>query len=224
MLTTFHAQRRPGPKPRRQAAVSAAPNRPGLVAQRRPGPKPRRQLAGTGRTGPGNGGRSTKAGAETPATALDGCLVAFDSGRSTKAGAETPATDAGRSHRAYTPTRSTKAGAETPATARRLRRCQVRADDAQRRPGPKPRRQPRSRRRRRRSPRPLNEGRGRNPGDRRQAVPVLVRGLPGRSTKAGAETPATVLPGSMAVAVLARSTKAGAETPATVLTAAEIGS
>ena len=60
----------------------------------------------------------------------------------------------------------------------------------------------------------LNEGRGRDPGDT-----LYVRREGGacgnRSTKAGAETPATLVLEDLQFAVDDRSTKAGAETPAT---------
>ena len=60
-------------------------------AQRRPGPRPRRHDV----IGVGGGvvlGRSTKAGAETPATRGGRVEAVANRGRSTKAGAETPAT------------------------------------------------------------------------------------------------------------------------------------
>ena len=88
-----------------------------LCAQRRPGPRPRRHRYRRGGHGD-NGGRSTKAGAETPATRLPE-LPGRDHEimRSTKAGAETPATPvSGRSACYPRHLRSTKAGAETPAT------------------------------------------------------------------------------------------------------------
>ena len=166
--------------------------------------------------------RSTKAGAETPATPPGGDAYTSQvsaaqrrpgprprrhrpggrytgsvSCRSTKAGAETPATRTSTcAIRIYVPPRSTKAGAETPAT-------HLTAVDpdalAQRRPGPRPRRHSRQ--------------------STHRAKPFDPR----RSTKAGAETPATR--GRPAVTVCrerhARSTKAGAETPATLLIGAE---
>ena len=205
-------------------------------AQRRPGPRPRRHRRGLHvhvlvRV------RSTKAGAETPATRVHAVAQMFDFLRSTKAGAETPATplfdrtdvlpdgtlNEGRGRdpgdtlnpgRLPEPTiiaqrrpgprprrhivgyahiqlwgRSTKAGAETPAT---LASCRIATPASA----------------------PLNEGRGRDPGDticgsascawhftaqrrpgprpRRHMLPLhLFLFLPPRSTKAGAETPAT---------------------------------
>ena len=139
--------------------------------------------------------RSTKAGAETPATPVDDQLhrqpwrsnaqrrpgprprrhenhphqTALAVARSTKAGAETPAThgrgidDVGEA----TPPRSTKAGAETPAT---LPVCPL--DTSLRM-------------------RPLNEGRGRDPGDTGHDLRTVPLRQGERSTKAGAETPAT---------------------------------
>ena len=67
---------------------------------------------------------------------------------------------------------------------------------------------------------PLNEGRGRDPGDTPDA---LCAGgcLGARSTKAGAETPATPPTSFRARVSLRRSTKAGAETPATLLIGSE---
>ena len=111
--------------------------------------------------------------------------------RSTKAGAETPATALGDAFEvAHGVARSTKAGAETPATVPTPARPPLTSGLAQRRPGPKPRRQdpgrlPKGGSDRERSTkagaetpatapctRPmmtsgstLNEGRGRNPGD-----------------------------------------------------------
>ncbi len=184
------------------------------AAQRRPGRKPRRHIRNK------NGlmillERSTKAGAETPATHDEGAGHPSLDTRSTKAGAETPATRGGTErtrlspcslnegrggnpgdtpsahpHHAGRRDRSTKAGAETPATP---------------------------------------------------APPIDTPHLPPRSTKAGAETPATLelhsihirscyaqrRPGrkprrhlridARRIADRPRSTKAGAETPATPL-------
>ena len=63
---------------------------------------------------------------------------------------------------------------------------------------------------------PLNEGRGRDPGDTGQGVPLQHVVVVVRSTKAGAETPATqVEKPPFGSGVIPRSTKAGAETPAT---------
>ena len=61
----------------------------------------------------------------------------------------------------------------------------------------------------------LNEGRGLNPGDTRSHQGAMVDNQ-GRSTKAGASTPATrLLPNRHTVVDFVRSTKAGASTPAT---------
>ena len=62
-------QQRPGRKPRRQSVVSSMCSASAGVAQQRPGRKPRRQVwrRRCGRTG--GPFRSTKAGAQTPATA-----------------------------------------------------------------------------------------------------------------------------------------------------------
>ena len=63
-------------------------------------------------------------------------------------------------------------------------------------------------------PEALNEGRGRDPGDTDAAVLIQVGGGE-RSTKAGAETPATLIGRGSPGSDPTRSTKAGAETPAT---------
>ena len=86
----FNAQRRPGPRPWRHPAFLYA-SACAVSAQRRPGPRPRRHhvLEGGGRSGIA---RSTKAGAETPATRDDRLTASGGQHRSTKAGAETPAT------------------------------------------------------------------------------------------------------------------------------------
>ena len=104
--------------------------------------------------------------------------------------------------------RSTKAGAETPAT-RSMSFARIRSiGDAQRRPEPKPRRHPDVRAPRLSRRKTLNEGRSRNPGDTGQEF-RLTHAQP---RKAGA--PAT-LPPFPSTEDTARSTKAGAETPAT---------
>ena len=60
----------------------------------------------------------------------------------------------------------------------------------------------------------LNEGRGTNPGD--TGVDDMFDPRPlRRSTKAGAQTPATLLNGENRTPACIRSTKAGAQTPAT---------
>ena len=184
------------------------------TAQRRPGPRPRRhneQGVGAEAVFP----RSTKAGAETPAThprpvATLTCATTAQrrpgprprrhprrhprrrhhDRRSTKAGAETPATRWTRSMRRWASSgRSTKAGAETPATQDAARQVRHRA-------------------------RTLNEGRGRDPGDT-PLVPPGLADILRRSTKAGAETPATRGCQPRRRTGDRRSTKAGAETPAT---------
>ena len=208
------------------------------VAQRRPGREPRRH------------GRARLA------------LVGFPL-RSTKAGARTPATPAVRQSHPRDGRRSTKAGARTPATLSRPSACRTRewrfaqrrpgreprrhfssalllssVAFAQRRPGREPRRHAPWRRDRRRPARPLNEGRGANPGDTRGSphsgpMSTCAQRRPGReprrhldrssahlhrrarSTKAGARTPATPARGDADRHGLPRSTKAGARTPAT---------
>ena len=189
-------------------------------AQRRPGPQPRRHSARRLDRGIGASGcwiRSTKAGASTPATRAGrsprepiGPHGTRSDARSTKAGASTPATPPrwppahlrrtsatsaqrrpgpqprrhhGRQQsatRCMTVYRSTKAGASTPAT-RLLEivssgrpRDAAPAAAAQRRPGPQPRRHSRWR-----------------------CATAWLRQV-GRSTKAGASTPATLSSGAAA--------------------------
>ena len=84
------AQRRPGPRPRRHQAVATSWIRL-ISAQRRPGPRPRRHRDVRVDADP-EYQRSTKAGAETPATPASGLAGRDRPIRSTKAGAETPAT------------------------------------------------------------------------------------------------------------------------------------
>ena len=114
------------------------------------------------------GGRSTKAGARTPATPAVVAQALDDPRRSTKAGARTPATPPAESADRRRRDRSTKAGARTPATPA----------DAGRRGG---------------HASPLNEGRGANPGDtmRRRMWPVYCRSAqrrPGREPRRHSST------------------------------------
>ena len=111
------AQRRPGLKPRLHPAVCGGEGG-GALAQRRPGLKPRLHDANHHFLR-GELLRSTKAGAETPATPLAQPQIA-----------------------ALSRTRSTKAGAETPATLVSTVWPQSALKDAQRRPGLKPRLHP----------------------------------------------------------------------------------
>ena len=148
-------------------------------------------------------GRSTKAGAETPATPWSSVLRVSSlvkrtlnegrgrdpgdtslpirckhhaqvSDRSTKAGAETPATHAQRPSAQFMVMlhRSTKAGAETPATRPcDASRAYSSSSSLNEGPGPRPRRHvKRLPNRRPVRLRTLNEGRGRDPGDTRQVV------------------------------------------------------
>ena len=147
--------------------------------------------------------RSTKAGAETPATRLGlrGCRR--QDGRSTKAGAETPATHAiadaqdGVTFRPCPSPLNEGRGrdpGDTPANSR------IRPADRSERPLNEGRgRDPGDTRDASRadSPhlKPLNEGRGRDPGDTRRVRSMRLDGGHTRSTKAGAETPATQLAG-----------------------------
>ena len=184
-------------------------------AQRRPGPRPRRHtvtaLDGSLISAPLNEGRGrdpgdTGAASSPPAPTRR----ALNEGRGRDPG-DTPRCHV---HQPFLRTRSTKAGAETPATPPR--------SGGVAETGP-PLNEGRGR-----DPgdtlhpdchRPLgaalNEGRGRDPGDT-HAGTLAACGLHPRSTKAGAETPAT--PESARIGrgqLQRRSTKAGAETPAT---------
>ena len=138
-----------------------------MVAQRRPGPKPRRHRA-------------------TASKVSSTVLLAQ------RRPGPKPRRHQGRAvpRQQRVDQRSTKAGAETPATPPCLPPPQRQTLLAQRRPGPKPRRHRTGGRRSGCPPAALNEGRGRNPGDTH-----ISRGLTlqhhRRSTKAGAETPAT---------------------------------
>ena len=184
-------------------------------AQRRPGPRPRRHDPVGGDPGV-DCKRSTKAGAETPATRGIAIVGHPGSERSTKAGAETPATPALCAGPWRRPARSLNEGrGRDPGDTLHPSVGSTWLKPAQRRPGPRPRRHLHRRR----------DGQAH-------------RGA--RSTKAGAETPATLpLPAPvLALCVgaqrrpgprprrhenhsyesslsIPRSTKAGAETPAT---------
>ena len=194
-------------------------------AQRRPGREPRRHRTPAPQGDPVQR-RSTKAGARTPAT-LDQILPVVDRRRrSTKAGARTPATRIRPGQHERGSQRSTKAGARTPATPET---GQLIDGDvaAQRRPGREPRRHGGAGRASAGAPRPLNEGRGANPGDTRRAragpatpatdLPPRRPDLPlneGRGANPGdTRGPAPRLPRQHPVH---RSTKAGARTPATL--------
>ena len=61
------AQRRPGPRPQQHFQMVQPVAQPSATAQRRPGPRPRQHTHG-GRVRAPRQGRSTKAGASTPAT------------------------------------------------------------------------------------------------------------------------------------------------------------
>ena len=161
------AQRRPELKPRRHPQSRHLRPRSGGCAQRRPELKPRRhQIHVAPVDGADLHGRSTKAGAQAPATPVPaepgaGCFV-----RSTKAGAQAPATlDGDPADSARGASRSTKAGAQAPATRSCVRLRSAQVGGAQRRPELKPRRH--------------------IPGRHGDALATL------RSTKAGAQAPAT---------------------------------
>ena len=209
------AQRRPGRAPRRHA--SFMPRKPSATspsAQRRPGRAPRRHLVRMVE-GVDAVARSTKAGACTPATPPPRGQGRAHPLRSTKAGACTPATPAGGDCDGGGPIRSTKAGACTPATPVHRPAFGVAIVLAQRRPGRAPRRHPDEEVLVRVDGCTLNEGRGVHPGDTPEHV--HRRAHRGRSTKAGACTPATRAPVTRRGPEYGdvRSTKAGACTPAT---------
>ena len=137
--------------------------------------------------------RSTKAGAQTPATVLSHCANGIGFQRSTKAGAQTPATDTA----AEIGTAKWIIAQRRP--ERKLRRQQQGAY------APGPRRAPLNEGRsansgdsmnrfrvKRIERKPLNEGRSANSGDRRIPRWQSWRDCQRRSTKAGAQTPATV--------------------------------
>ena len=159
--------------------------------------------------------RSTKAGVETPATRPHHGGRHRGLPRSTKAGVETPATqylmamscssrsalnegrgrDPGDTRELQGPVRrdpyrSTKAGVETPATLVGTRSSHV-ALDRSTKAGSRPRRHAKAMALSA-SVEALNEGRGRDPGDTRTTPPQGLSS-PRRSTKAGVETPATLL-------------------------------
>ena len=158
--------------------------------------------------------RSTKAGAETPATHADDARPLLDVERSTKAGAETPATH--RKSLLVMPSGCAlnEGRGRDPGDTSRSVRSRTHSHSAQRRPGPRPRRHPQVRARSQIRFAPLNEGRGRDPGDtisplfqsagfqsaqrrpgprprRHAGVHEVRKPVATRSTKAGAETPAT---------------------------------
>ena len=157
-------------------------------AQRRPGREPRRHARGC-RAGDLRLARSTKAGARTPATLdwLQDQARAICAQR--RPGREPRRHPGGRTD----PRRRRFAQRRPGREPRRHPRCVnlIREmGDAQRRPGREPRRHSPGRPRAgRASGASLNEGRGANPGDTRSALPL--RPAAPRSTKAGAQTPAT---------------------------------
>ena len=207
-------------------------------AQRRPGPRPRRHsraLSLPSRSSSLNEGRGRDPGDTGLPLAHDTASMRL---RSTKAGAETPATPSARTRHRTDDPRSTKAGAETPATpgyeARYLLLVTPLNEGRGRDPGDTRNGWPVAC-----ASSSLNEGRGRDPGDTISFAPnwnarSFAQRRPGprprrhhqraadvrrkrhRSTKAGAETPATRPYGPEGPGAHARSTKAGAETPATL--------
>ncbi len=159
-----------------------------MSAQRRPGLSPRRHPVAFPRHGD-LAGRSTKAGALTPATRGDGRHPAGGLRRSTKAGALTPATRPRRGPgRTARPSLNEGRGSH-PGDTTSYRNNSQNQIDAQRRPGS-------------------------HPGDTLHHSEALGEGLR-RSTKAGALTPATPGRRHPEDSGSIRSTKAGALTPAT---------
>ncbi len=182
------------------------------TAQRRPGPAPRRHAAcraPSRRTRALNEGRDPR-----PGDTLDApCPAARFAGRSTKAGTRAPATPNLESD----PILDGMDAQRRPGPAPRRHAWSIRDlhphDSAQRRPGPAPRRHPATRRRPT-SPAPLNEGRDPRPGDTWSTMGELQPGDQ-RSTKAGTRAPATLVGGPAVVRRVDRSTKAGTRAPAT---------
>ena len=166
------AQRRPGPKPRRHICVVPDESNADIPLNegrgQNPGDTDAAWLPSVVRTG-----RSTKAGAKTPATRRRPAKIRAIQSRSTKAGAKTPATLVCDAFTIGFVSRSTKAGAKTPATQPGRSRLPWLQNRAQRRPGPKPR--------------------------RHFGGFHVMAGLQVRSTKAGAKTPATRLPAAVTI-------------------------
>ena len=178
-----HAQRRPGPRPRRHASFTyRLPNPPG-VAQRRPGPRPRRHRGVPGQLADVHH-RSTKAGAETPATRQVGLAAVPRFFRAQRRPGPRP-----RRHMTAVRVPAVGCSAQRRPGPRPRRHNAVApgATDstvAQRRPGPRPRRHPPGIAGPRHRRRPLNEGRGRDPGDTewpvgRLPVPLYAQRRPG---------------------------------------------
>ena len=161
-------------------------------AQRRPGPKPRRHQpsvnAPTGQSTTLNEGRGRNPGDTDVLQGLPRYPV-FQ--RSTKAGAETPATRASRAGGEWRPIALNEGRGRNPGDTSSRSGCLRQTfstlnEGRGRNPG-----DTRIKDRRKRSPSStLNEGRGRNPGDTYPGDSVRHAQL-ARSTKAGAETPAT---------------------------------
>ena len=137
--TSSIAQRRPGPRPRRHEATRTSASAT-VAAQRRPGPRPRRHAGAVVPDRP-HGLRSTKAGAETPAT---------HAARTSLVGNTRPAQ---------------RRPGPRPRRHVSLFIHRVFSQPAQRRPGPRPRRHSRAWSEARSASTALNEGRGRDPGD-----------------------------------------------------------
>ena len=158
------AQRRPGREPRRHSASSWYASL-FLYAQRRPGREPRRHPVAAVQLR-GDRGRSTKAGARTPATRQPRSAATCWTDRAQRRPGHEPRRHLLVGQGVVAPgDRSTKAGARTPATLRRRPAARTPSDA-------------------------LNEGRGANPGDTRPGQRQRA-GRQRRSTKAGARTPAT---------------------------------
>ena len=159
-------------------------------AQRRPGSKPRRH-------GPGEDGqrrrepRSTKAGVEAPATRGPPRRRArpyppLNEGRGRSPGD----TSTGWRGRSAGSAPLNEGRGRSPGDTMVREVLEGWAEDAQRRPGSKPRRHSRGGCATQPLPPTLNEGRGRSPGDTQQIGGGGVRPFD-RSTKAGVEAPAT---------------------------------
>ena len=186
----------------------------GHDAQRRPGPRPRRHPRAGHRVRPREP-RSTKAGAETPATRsrarrTPSSRSSLNEGRGRDPG-DTP-----RRHSGMRRCDALNEGrGRDPGDTGRTRSSSESLHSAQRRPGPRPRRHKLEQEPQLLLAPSLNEGRGRDPGDtaaRRAGSWHAIALNEGRGRDPG-DTPCGTA--AHALRWARRSTKAGAETPAT---------
>ena len=141
LISSLRAQRRPGPRPRRHRRLPGAFRYPFSIAQRRPGPRPRRHALSRSERLSDSRAAQRRPGPRPRRQIRDRQGSGGQQHRSTKAGAETPATPRDRSRDVPALLlRSTKAGTETPATQVETPLVYDHWWVAQRRPGPRPRR------------------------------------------------------------------------------------